>query len=143
MTSGEAGEPGRASSRSALIAAALDEVAEKLREAATVAGIAERAGVTTGALYAHFDGKLDVLLETIGMKTVDTFVRTINEAAAGLPAARLRHAASVDRASVSARASSPAFESRCSDRGAAMAGTETLRDLLGSDSSRCDSAKKA
>jgi AcrR family transcriptional regulator len=82
MTSGEAGEPGRASSRSALIAAALDEFSEKGYEAATVAGIAERAGVTTGALYAHFGGKLDLLLETIGMKTVDNFVRTINEAAA-------------------------------------------------------------
>ena len=62
MTSGEAGEPGRASSRSALIVAALDEFSEKGYEAATVAGIAERAGVTTGALYAHFDGKLDLLL---------------------------------------------------------------------------------
>jgi AcrR family transcriptional regulator len=82
MTSGDAGESGRASSRAALIGAALDEFAEKGYESATVAGIAERAGVTTGALYAHFDGKLDLLLETIGMKTVDNFVRTINEAAA-------------------------------------------------------------
>jgi AcrR family transcriptional regulator len=82
MTSGESVEPGRASSRAALIAAALDEFSAKGYEAATVAGIAERAGVTTGALYAHFEGKLDLLLEAIGMKTVDNFVRTINEAAA-------------------------------------------------------------
>jgi AcrR family transcriptional regulator len=90
MTSGEAGgrgsgaepEPGRASSRAALIAAALDEFSEKGYESATVAGIAERAGVTTGALYAHFNGKLDLLIESIGMKSVDSFVRTINAAAA-------------------------------------------------------------
>src|SRR3954470_15489964 len=82
MTSGDAAEPGRASSREALIGAALDEFSEKGYEAATVAGIAERAGVTTGALYAHFDSKLDLLLETIGMKSVDTFVRTMHTAAA-------------------------------------------------------------
>jgi AcrR family transcriptional regulator len=74
-------EPGRASSRAALLAAALDEFSEKGYEAATVAGIAERAGVTTGALYAHFSSKLDLLVECIGMKSVDSFVRTINAAA--------------------------------------------------------------
>jgi AcrR family transcriptional regulator len=76
------GRDGRASSRGALLAAALHEFSEKGYDAATVAGIAERAGVTTGALYAHFEGKLDVLLEAIGMKTADTFARTINEVAA-------------------------------------------------------------
>jgi AcrR family transcriptional regulator len=68
----------------ALLAAALDEFAEKGFETATVAGIAERAGVTTGALYAHFDSKLDLLVECIGMRSVETFIRTIN-AAASLP----------------------------------------------------------
>jgi|SRR5689334_13487520 AcrR family transcriptional regulator len=60
-------EPTRANSRAALIDAAFEEFSSKGYEAATVAGIAERAGVTTGALYAHFRGKLDLLLATIGL----------------------------------------------------------------------------
>ena len=79
---GAGAERARASSRAALVAAALDELSEKGYEAATVAGIAERAGVTTGALYAHFESKLDLLLETVGMKSVDGFVRTMHTAAA-------------------------------------------------------------
>ena len=39
-----------------------EEFTTKGYEAATVAGIAKRAGVTTGAVYAHFAGKLDLLL---------------------------------------------------------------------------------
>lgn len=57
----------RANSRAALIEAALEEFSTKGYEAATVAGIAQRAGVTTGALYAHFAGKLDLLLATVGL----------------------------------------------------------------------------
>jgi AcrR family transcriptional regulator len=68
-------ETGRTNSRSALITAALEEFDEKGYEAATVAGIADRAGVTTGALYAHFRGKLDLLFRTVGMKSVDDLVR--------------------------------------------------------------------
>jgi AcrR family transcriptional regulator len=60
-------ETTRANSRAALIDAAFEEFSTKGYEAATVAGIAERAGVTTGALYAHFRGKLDLLLATIGL----------------------------------------------------------------------------
>ena len=45
----------------------IEEFSTKGYEAATVAGIAERAGVTTGALYAHFAGKLDLLLATVGL----------------------------------------------------------------------------
>lgn len=58
-------------SRAALIDAALEEFSSKGYEAATVAGIAERAGVTTGALYAHFAGKLDLLLATVGLTPVE------------------------------------------------------------------------
>jgi AcrR family transcriptional regulator len=58
----------RTSSRAALLEAALDEFSTKGYEAATVADIAERAGVTTGALYAHFRSKLDLLLETTGIR---------------------------------------------------------------------------
>jgi AcrR family transcriptional regulator len=82
MTAHDGAEPVRASSRAALIDAALDEFSEKGYDAATVAGIAERARVTTGALYAHFDGKLDLLLEAMGMKSVDSFVQAVHAAAA-------------------------------------------------------------
>lgn len=71
----------RANSRAALIDAALEEFSTKGYEAATVAGIAERAGVTTGAMYAHFAGKLDLLLATVGLtpaaEVVDTIVGTV------------------------------------------------------------------
>src|SRR3954452_19432265 len=85
MTSGDARgrgsgaepEPGRASSRAALIAAALDEFSSKGYEAATVAGIAERAGVTTGALYAHFTGKLDLLIATVGLTPAEDVVDSL------------------------------------------------------------------
>ena len=67
----------RASSRNALLEAALDEFSELGYEAATVAGIAERAGVTTGALYAHFDGKLDLLIEAIGLASPSAYVQDL------------------------------------------------------------------
>jgi AcrR family transcriptional regulator len=66
---------GRPSAREALLDAAVAEFASKGYEAATVAGIAERAGVTTGAVYAHFRSKLELLLEAVGLRTVDTFMR--------------------------------------------------------------------
>lgn len=71
----------RASSREALLEAALDEFSEKGYEDATVAGIAGRAGVTTGALYGHFDGKLDLLVAATGLRGVGRFWRTVAEAA--------------------------------------------------------------
>jgi AcrR family transcriptional regulator len=66
---------GRANSRAALIAAALEEFTDKGYEAATVADIAERAGVTTGALYAHFRGKLDLLVQAVGLRSMDDLVK--------------------------------------------------------------------
>lgn len=74
----------RASSRGALLEAALDEFADKGYEDATLAGIAERAGVTTGAIYNHFDGKLDLLVAAIGLPSVGHFWREV-AAAAELP----------------------------------------------------------
>jgi AcrR family transcriptional regulator len=65
-----AGEGNRVNARGALLDAALEEFTEKGYEAATVAGIAARAGVTTGALYAHFDGKLDLLVDSLGLRPV-------------------------------------------------------------------------
>ena len=57
-----------------LIDAAIEEFSRHGYAATTVAGIARRAGVTTGAVYAHFDGKLDLLLEALGVRTADRFV---------------------------------------------------------------------
>lgn len=75
-------ESPRANSRAALIDAAFEEFSTRGYEAATVAGIAERAGVTTGALYAHFSGKLQLLLETVGLMPVGDMVRNIADMAA-------------------------------------------------------------
>jgi AcrR family transcriptional regulator len=72
----------RANSRAALIEAAFEEFSSKGYEAATVAGIAERAGVTTGALYAHFTGKLDLLLATVGLTPAEDVVDSIADMAA-------------------------------------------------------------
>ena len=67
----------RANSRAALIEAAFEEFSTKGYESATVAGIAERAGVTTGALYAHFKGKLDLLLEVLDMSTPEDVMHSV------------------------------------------------------------------
>ena len=53
--------------REALLDAAVAEFTSKGYEAATVAGIAARAGVTTGAVYGHFRSKLELLLEAVGL----------------------------------------------------------------------------
>jgi AcrR family transcriptional regulator len=65
----------RPSARAALLAAAVAEFTSKGYESATVAGIASRAGVTTGALYGHFRSKQELLLEAVGLATVDAFTR--------------------------------------------------------------------
>ena len=75
-------ESSRSNSRAALIDAAFEEFSTKGYEAATVAGIAERAGVTTGALYAHFTGKLDLLLATVGLTPAEDVVDSIADMAA-------------------------------------------------------------
>ena len=74
-------ETTRANSRAALLDAAFEEFTTKGYEATTVAGIAARAGVTTGALYAHFSGKLDVLLATVGLRPVEEIVHSVEEIA--------------------------------------------------------------
>jgi AcrR family transcriptional regulator len=75
-------ERSRANSRAALIDAAFEEFSSKGYEAATVADIAERAGVTTGALYAHFNGKVDLLLATVGLTPAEDVVDSIADMAA-------------------------------------------------------------
>lgn len=71
----------RGTSRDALLVAALMEFTEKGYEQATVADIAERAGVTTGALYNHFENKLDLLVATIGVQSIGHFWSTVSEVA--------------------------------------------------------------
>jgi AcrR family transcriptional regulator len=71
----------RPSSRAALLEAAIDEFSEKGYEQATLAGIAERAGVTTGAIYNHFEGKLDLLVAAIGVPRVSQFWSEVTAAA--------------------------------------------------------------
>jgi AcrR family transcriptional regulator len=67
-----------------LLEAAIREFSEKGYERTTLAGIAARAGVTTGAIYNHFDGKLDLLVAAIGGRDVRDFWQTV-AAAAALP----------------------------------------------------------
>ncbi|MBF6327910.1 TetR/AcrR family transcriptional regulator [Nocardia transvalensis] len=52
----------RESNRQALIAAAIAEIGERGYQAAKLGDIAERAGLTTGAVYSNFGGKKDLLV---------------------------------------------------------------------------------
>ena len=70
----------RTSSRRALVDAALEEFSERGYEASTVADIAARAGVTTGAIYAHFESKLDLLVEAIGLASPDEYADALVQA---------------------------------------------------------------
>jgi len=69
--------------RSALIEAAVEEFADKGYAAATLAEIAARAGVTTGAVYAHFQSKLDLLVEALGLRTARKFADVAFSASEG------------------------------------------------------------
>lgn len=81
-------ERNAATTREALLEAAVAEFSSRGFEAATVAGIAQRAGVTTGAVYAHFRSKLDLLLEALGLGTADRFLE-VALGAARAPATEL------------------------------------------------------
>ncbi|HTO06517.1 MAG TPA: helix-turn-helix domain-containing protein [Myxococcota bacterium] len=88
MTAPRRRAPRRPSARAALLDAAVAEFTSKGYEAATVAGIAARAGVTTGAVYGHFRSKVELLLEAVGLGTVEAFTRR-SAALAGKPAAEV------------------------------------------------------
>lgn len=88
----------RANSRAALVEAAYEEFAANGYEATTVSGIAARAGVTSGAVYAHFSGKLELLLETVGLAPVEDLVRAFGDAAS-LPWSQAIRRLSVEMAS--------------------------------------------
>jgi AcrR family transcriptional regulator len=70
----------RRSARDALVDAALAEFSEHGYEASTVADIAARAGVTTGALYAHFASKLELLVAAIGLASPRKYAATLARA---------------------------------------------------------------
>jgi AcrR family transcriptional regulator len=78
----------RPSARAALLDAAVAEFSSKGYDAATVAGIAARAGVTTGSVYSHFRSKLELLLEAVGLSTVEALTRR-SFAIAGKPASEV------------------------------------------------------
>src|SRR4051812_37032867 len=83
-----------ANSRDALVEAAFDEFTTRGYEAATVADIAERAGVTTGAVYAHFAGKLDLLLASVDLTPIADIVRLIDSGPVATPSLLARGLAS-------------------------------------------------
>jgi AcrR family transcriptional regulator len=58
----------RERTRAALVAAALDIVAEKGFAAANLDEIAARAGMTKGAIYSNFSSKAELLLAAMGAK---------------------------------------------------------------------------
>lgn len=59
------GAPPEGSSRDRLLDAAADVFCERGYEGTTVALVARRAGLTTGAIYANFRDKAELLLQTI------------------------------------------------------------------------------
>lgn len=58
----------RGSGRERILRAAAEVFAERGYEGARVQEIARRAGMTTGAIYAHFDGRHDLLLAATGLQ---------------------------------------------------------------------------
>src|SRR4249919_1876142 len=63
--------PSRDEVREALLDAAYDEFAERGYGAASVESIAQRAGLTKGAVYGNFDGKFGLLLGLIQPDRMD------------------------------------------------------------------------
>ena len=80
-----------------LLDAAVEVFAERGFEAARVAEIARRAGLTTGAIYARWLGKRDLIVAAI-RHTVPQYMRT-SSTAAGTPAEELAAALGADPAS--------------------------------------------
>jgi AcrR family transcriptional regulator len=62
-------EPSGESTRSRLVAAAIAVFVEQGYENARVHDIARAAGLTTGAIYANYRGKADLLSDAIGART--------------------------------------------------------------------------
>jgi AcrR family transcriptional regulator len=69
MSDAAAPQPGDDEIRAALIDAAAQVFAEEGYSGARVQSIAERAGLTTGAMYNRFSGKSELLLEALDLHT--------------------------------------------------------------------------
>ncbi|HEY3833906.1 MAG TPA: TetR/AcrR family transcriptional regulator [Acidimicrobiia bacterium] len=69
-----------ASTRERLLAAAVEVFVDQGYEQARLADIARRAGLTTGAIYANFRGKAELLFEAIGARA-DTEIDAVLAAA--------------------------------------------------------------
>src|SRR6187455_212736 len=61
----------RDTTRERLVRAAAEVFSEKGYDRAGVQEIARRAGLTTGAIYANFSGKAQLLFEAIGSRSAD------------------------------------------------------------------------
>ncbi|HEY1738669.1 MAG TPA: TetR/AcrR family transcriptional regulator [Acidimicrobiia bacterium] len=70
------------STRERLLAAAVEVFVDQGYEQARLAEIARRAGLTTGAIYANFRGKAELLFEAIGARA-DTEIDAVLAAAHG------------------------------------------------------------
>lgn len=86
----------KAAVRDGLLAAALARVASDGFNGLTIAGVAQHAGMATGAVYKHFESKAHLCAEVFCLAT-EREVAMVREAAtgAGDPAHRLRNAIAV------------------------------------------------
>jgi AcrR family transcriptional regulator len=69
-----------ATSRDRLLAAAVDVFVEQGYEGARVQDIARAAGLTTGAIYANFRGKSELLFDAIGIRADRELAQILTEA---------------------------------------------------------------
>ncbi|MEA3077713.1 MAG: hypothetical protein QOF60_2621 [Actinomycetota bacterium] len=77
------------STRTRLLDAAVDVFRERGYDGAGVHEIARRAGLTTGAIYANFRGKADLLFEAIGARSGDELDSLLAASRTKLTAAEL------------------------------------------------------
>jgi AcrR family transcriptional regulator len=77
------------STRDRLLAAAVAVFCERGYDGAGVQEIARRAGLTTGAIYANFRGKADLLFEAIGARSADELDHLLRSGATHLSAGDL------------------------------------------------------
>jgi AcrR family transcriptional regulator len=83
----EAGSPDRGTGRERILRAAAEVFAERGYEGARVQEIARRAGMTTGAIYAHFSGRHELLLAATELHVRRTAAQEQLDASADAPVA--------------------------------------------------------
>lgn len=77
------------STRQRLLAAAFEVFAERGYSGTRVQEIAKRAGFTTGAIYANFNGKAALLAEAIGSQGASALATSTRDVMAGDPAGKV------------------------------------------------------